>query len=59
VMPSQKEIMSAGRYDLHHGIIYNGGYRAVSLELHRPPSYPRARTQALQIPIPCLVHSFA
>lgn len=48
VMPSQKEIMSAGRYDLHHGIIYNGGYRAVSLELHRPPSYPRARTQSLR-----------
>jgi len=48
VMPSQREICSARRYDLHHAILYNGGYRTVARELHRPPSYPRARIQSLK-----------
>lgn len=42
-MPSIREVCSAGRYDLHHGILYNGGYRLVARELYRPPSYPRVR----------------
>lgn len=28
---------AAGRYDLHHAIVYNGGYRAVAAELGRRP----------------------
>ena len=28
---------AAGRYDLHHAIVYNGGYRVVAEELDRRP----------------------
>ena len=30
VMPSRKDVTLAGRYDLHHAIVYHGGYRVVS-----------------------------
>jgi hypothetical protein len=29
VMPSAKAVQSAGRYDLHHAILFQGGYAAV------------------------------
>ena len=29
VMPSAKAVQSAGRYDLHHAILFQGGYTAV------------------------------
>ncbi|KAL3141042.1 hypothetical protein ABBQ32_005553 [Trebouxia sp. C0010 RCD-2024] len=41
VMPSRSAVLSAGRFDLHHGIMYQGGYRAAALELDRPHSWPR------------------
>ena len=37
VMPSRKDVTSAGRYDLHHAIVYHGGYRAVSRRTARAP----------------------
>ena len=40
VMPSRKDVTSAGRYDLHHAIVYHGGYRAVSF---RAASAPHAQ----------------
>lgn len=41
VMPSESSVTSAGRYDLHHAILRNGGYRAVAELLDRRPSWPR------------------
>ena len=36
-MPNTHVLPAAGRYDLHHAIVYNGGYRAVAEELDRRP----------------------
>lgn len=41
VMPSRSAVLAAGRFDLHHGIMYQGGYRAAAHALHRPHSWPR------------------
>lgn len=41
VMPSRSAVLAAGRFDLHHGIMYQGGYRAAALALDRPHSWPR------------------
>lgn len=41
VMPSRSAVLAAGRFDLHHGIMYNGGYRAAAAALDRPHTWPR------------------
>lgn len=37
VMPSQSQLATAGRWDLHHAILYNGGYSEVAKLLKRRP----------------------
>ncbi|KAK9813221.1 hypothetical protein WJX72_010952 [[Myrmecia] bisecta] len=41
VMPSRSTIMAAGRYDLHHAIMYHGGYRLAAETLDRRHAWPR------------------
>lgn len=41
VMPSRAAVLAAGRFDLHHGVMYQGGYTAVAKELERPSVWPR------------------
>eukprot|EP00249_Psilotum_nudum_P007449 c20565_g1_i2 orf=343-1074(+) len=45
-MPQQKLIWQAGRWDLHHAIVFNGGYREVANELGRQTI--RSSTHLLQ-----------
>lgn len=40
LMPGRAAVLAAGRYDLHHAIVYHGGYRAVADALDRPPAWP-------------------
>ncbi|CAM6128202.1 unnamed protein product [Calypogeia fissa] len=37
VMPRQRKVLEAGRYDLHHAILRHGGYRLVAQQLGRQP----------------------
>ena len=39
-MPGRAAVLAAGRYDLHHAIVYHGGYRAVQEMLSRSPAWP-------------------
>lgn len=41
VMPSRSAVLAAGRFDLHHGIMYQGGYNATAAALDRPHTWPR------------------
>ena len=41
VMPSRSVVQAAGRYDLHHAIMYQGGYREAAQTLDRPHTWPR------------------
>ena len=41
VMPSRSTVLAAGRFDLHHGIMYQGGYTSVAQQLARPASWPK------------------
>lgn len=41
VMPSRSAVLAAGRFDLHHGIMYQGGYKATAHALDRPHCWPR------------------
>ncbi|DBA87208.1 TPA: hypothetical protein ACH3X1_004281 [Trebouxia sp. C0004] len=41
VMPSRSAVLAAGRFDLHHGIMYQGGYKATAAALDRPHTWPR------------------
>ncbi|DBB18340.1 TPA: hypothetical protein ACH3X3_003289 [Trebouxia sp. C0006] len=41
VMPSRSAVLAAGRFDLHHGIMYQGGYKATAASLDRPHTWPR------------------
>jgi len=41
VMPSRSAVLAAGRFDLHHGIMYQGGYKATAAALDRPRTWPR------------------
>lgn len=41
VMPSRAAVLAAGRFDLHHGIMYQGGYIDVAEQLDRPSVWPR------------------
>lgn len=41
VMPSRSAVLAAGRFDLHHGIMYQGGYQATAEALDRPHTWPR------------------
>ena len=43
LMPGRAAVLAAGRYDLHHAIVYHGGYRAVGDALDRPPAWPPSR----------------
>lgn len=45
-MPSRSSILAAGRYDLHHAVVYAGGYRAVGAALGRPPAWPPSAAHA-------------
>ena len=45
VMPSRSAVLAAGRFDLHHGIMYQGGYRATAHTLDRPHSWPRHKVR--------------
>jgi len=48
VMPSRSAVLAAGRFDLHHGIMYQGGYKATAAALDRPHTWPRHKvTNAL------------
>ena len=40
LMPGRAAVLAAGRYDLHHAIVYHGGYRAVREVLSRSPAWP-------------------
>ena len=40
LMPGRAAVLAAGRYDLHHAIVYHGGYRAVQEMLSRSPAWP-------------------
>lgn len=50
VMPSRSAVLSAGRFDLHHGIMYNGGYRAAAAALDRPHTWPRHKVLFISTP---------
>ena len=41
VMPSRSAVLAAGRFDLHHGIMYQGGYQETAKVLDRPHTWPR------------------
>ena len=45
-MPPRSAILAAGRYDLHHAVVYAGGYRAVGEALGRPPAWPPSAAHA-------------
>ena len=40
LMPGRAAVLAAGRYDLHHAIVYHGGYKAVQEMLSRSPAWP-------------------
>lgn len=40
VMPSRASVTAAARWDLHHAVVQNGGYRAVAEALGRRPAWP-------------------
>ena len=44
-MPSRSAVLAAGRFDLHHGIMYQGGYKAAARTLDRPHSWPRHKVK--------------
>ena len=49
VMPSRSAVLAAGRFDLHHGIMYQGGYKATALALDRPHTWPRHKVCLLNM----------
>ena len=42
VMPSSAAVRAAGRYDLHHAIVFAGGYSAVRDCAHAPATDPKS-----------------
>ena len=48
VMPSRSAVLAAGRFDLHHGIMYQGGYGAAAAALNRPHTWPRHKVPITQ-----------
>lgn len=47
VMPSRSSVLAAARFDLHHGIMYQGGYTSVAHQLARPATWPKHKVQLL------------
>lgn len=48
-MPSRSAVLAAGRFDLHHGIMYQGGYKATAAALDRPHTWPRHKVTSAML----------
>ena len=50
IMPSRSTVLAAGRFDLHHGIMYQGGYTSFAQQLARPATWPKHKVSFLPLP---------